>query len=60
MCKICGGSGWTETGPCPDCDGRGEPMDAETCSDNCADKVPVGGYYLCRVFGAEWLPDEDT
>ncbi len=24
MCEICGGSGWTETGPCRDCDGRGE------------------------------------
>ncbi len=37
-----------------------EPMDVWTCSDNCADKVPLGGYYLCRVCGAEWLPDEDT
>ena len=34
-------------------------LDDFECPDHCADKVPLGGYYLCRVCGAEWLPDGD-
>lgn len=31
----------------------------EECPDNCADKVPLNGYYHCPVCDREWLPEED-
>jgi hypothetical protein len=33
--------------------------DDPPCEENCADKVPLNGYYYCHSCGREYFPEED-